>query len=55
MTWFETPTSDDFIAPAVDAASWIRSTARETEHGLVWLPAPDQPERCNRHGTRHDL
>ena len=45
MTWFETPTSDDFIAAAVDAARWIRSTARETEHGLIWLPDPNQPER----------
>lgn len=45
MSWYERPTSDDFIAAAVDAARWIRSTARETAHGLVWLPDPDQPER----------
>src|SRR5215217_4523391 len=45
MSWNETPTSDDFVAAAVSAAQWIRSTARETEHGLVWLPEPDRPER----------
>jgi lantibiotic modifying enzyme len=34
-----------FLQAAIDAARWIRSTARETEHGLVWRPDPDQPER----------
>jgi lantibiotic modifying enzyme len=41
-----TPTaSSSFLEAAQTAASWIRSTTRETEHGLIWLPDPDQPER----------
>ncbi len=33
------------LAAAIEAARWIRSTAQRTEHGLIWLPDPDQPER----------
>src|SRR5262245_16371164 len=36
---------NSFLEAAQAAASWIRSTAREREHGLIWLPDPDQPER----------
>lgn len=31
---------------AESAARWIRSTAREAEHGLIWLPEPDHPEKA---------
>jgi lantibiotic modifying enzyme len=34
-----------FLEAAKAAAYWIHSTARETQHGLIWLPDPDQPER----------
>jgi lantibiotic modifying enzyme len=34
-----------FLEAALAAASWIRSTAQATDHGLIWLPDPDQPER----------
>jgi lantibiotic modifying enzyme len=37
--------SSSFLEGARAAAAWIRSTAQETEHGLVWLPDPDQPDR----------
>jgi lantibiotic modifying enzyme len=42
--WDRATTSDDFIAAAQETARWIRSTAQEAEHGLVWLPEPDRPE-----------
>lgn len=38
--WDETPTSEDFLVAAREAARWIRSAARPAEHGLVWLPEP---------------
>src|SRR5262245_48343382 len=34
-----------YLSAAEDAAWWIRSTGTATEHGLVWRPDPDQPER----------
>lgn len=36
--------SPSFLAGAQAAAAWIRSTAQPTEHGLTWLPDPDQPQ-----------
>ena len=44
MTHTSTP-GNSFLEAAQAAASWIRSTAHETQHGLIWLPDPDQPER----------
>ena len=38
-------TLPSYLATAEATAAWIRSTAQETEHGLVWLPDPDHPER----------
>jgi lantibiotic modifying enzyme len=38
-------TAPSYLEAAEAAARWIRSAARETEHGLVWLPEPDHPER----------
>lgn len=38
-------TSSLFLEGAQAAATWIRSTAQETTHGLIWLPDPDQPQR----------
>jgi lantibiotic modifying enzyme len=46
MTHTEVPGSS-FLAAAQAAAHWIRSTARATEHGLIWLPDPDQPVRTS--------
>jgi lantibiotic modifying enzyme len=43
--WDVAPTSEAFLAAAREAARWIRSTARPAEHGLVWLPEPDRPEK----------
>ena len=40
--WGQLPS---YLEGAEAAARWIRSAARETEHGLVWLPEPDHPER----------
>lgn len=40
--WETTP---GYLEAAEAAARWIRSTAQATEHGLVWLPEPDHPER----------
>jgi lantibiotic modifying enzyme len=40
--WETMPT---YLEAAEGAARWIRSTARPAEHGLIWLPDPDQPER----------
>jgi hypothetical protein len=40
--WERTPS---YLEASESAALWIRSTAQETEHGLVWLPEPDHPER----------
>lgn len=40
-----TSSADRFLEGAYAAAAWIRSTAQETDHGLIWLPDPDQPER----------
>ena len=45
MAHSETP-DGFFLAAAQAAAHWIRSTARPTEHGVIWLPDPDQPERA---------
>lgn len=33
------------LTAATEAARWIRSTAQQTAHGLIWLPDPAQPER----------
>src|SRR5215210_574088 len=38
-------TAPSYLEAAEAAARWIRSAARETEHGLMWLPEPDHPER----------
>ena len=38
------PARPSYLQAAEEAARWIRSTARPTEHGLVWLPDPDQPD-----------
>lgn len=38
-------TLPSYLETAEATANWIRSTAQETEHGLVWLPDPDHPER----------
>src|SRR6478752_5194805 len=38
------PVRPSYLQAAEEAARWIRSTARPTERGLVWLPDPDQPE-----------
>ena len=38
-------TAPSYLEAAEAAARWIRSAAQETEHGLVWLPEPDHPER----------
>jgi len=43
--WDEAATAEDFLATAEEAARWIRSTSQTAEHGLVWLPEPDRPER----------
>src|SRR6185503_6249680 len=40
-----TAAGSSFLEAAQAAARWIRSTARPAEHGLIWLPDPDQPER----------
>ena len=39
------PARPPYLQAAEEAARWIRSTARPADHGLVWLPDPDQPER----------
>jgi rhamnogalacturonyl hydrolase YesR len=44
--WNAAPTSDDFLGAAVETARWIRSAERPAEHGIVWLPEPDRPERA---------
>jgi hypothetical protein len=38
-------TLPSYLDAAEDAARWIRATAQETPHGLVWLPEPDHPEK----------
>lgn len=43
--WDPAPTSASYLAAAEETARWIRSTAQPAEHGLVWLPEPDRPER----------
>ncbi|MCA1722666.1 MAG: lantibiotic modifying-like protein [Thermomicrobia bacterium] len=43
--WDGGVTSVSYLEAAGDAARWIRSTARAADHGLVWLPDPDRPER----------
>src|SRR5215216_5691447 len=40
--WGQLPS---YLEGAEAAARWIRSSARETEHGLAWLREPDHPER----------
>src|SRR6478752_1426969 len=39
------PVRPSYLHAAEEAARWIRSTCRSTEHGLGWLPDPDQPDR----------
>lgn len=43
--WDQVPADTAYLEVAEAAARWIRSTAQETAHGLVWLPEPDHPER----------
>lgn len=40
-----TTSSTPYLDGAIDAARWIRSTARPAAHGLSWLPEPDHPEK----------
>ncbi|MFN8439468.1 MAG: hypothetical protein U0175_01770 [Caldilineaceae bacterium] len=44
-THVEPSVTNKALTTATEAARWIRSTAQRTEHGLVWLPDPDQPQR----------
>jgi lantibiotic modifying enzyme len=38
-------TAPSYLEAAEAAGRWIRSTAREAEHGLIWQPDPDQPDK----------
>ncbi len=40
-----TPDGTPYLHAAEEAARWIRSNARQTEHGTLWLPDPRQPDR----------
>lgn len=52
QTWEPIPS---YLDVAKEAARWIRSAARETEKGLIWLPEPDRPEKLTTVGPASSI